>query len=175
MFAESQADLLKRRLTLTLRPRSGERVRFTVRTARGGSRIKPGETARRFEVLATRPMWQRQLAEAVAGGEFARRVWAAVLLDAITALRWRHPEGHIHGRQRGTASPEALWREAAAWVMSRDAEPLGTFESVCLVLDLAVADVRRDLCALAAAHAPVIGRKICITKAPGLNDAEVAA
>lgn len=105
--------------------------------------------------MAARPKWQARIAQAIGSDEPALRVWAAVLDDAIAALRGRHPQARTHGACGGLeVSAEVLWREAVAWLLSRDAEPLGTFESVCEVLELPTETVRRDLCALAAEHAP---------------------
>jgi len=110
-------------------------------------------------VLATRPRWQVELARAVQSIEAAKRLWAAVLTDAISALRGRHPQSRVDTRWEGCqleagCSTLALWREAVEWTLSREAEPLGTFESVCAVLELSADDVRRDLCELAVQHAP---------------------
>lgn len=118
-----------------------------------------GRPARRFALLESRPAWQAKIARALGSNEEpALRVWAAVLDDAIAALRGRHPLSRTCGRghpgDAGYHSPEDLWREAVAWLLARDPEPLGTFESICLLLELPVAEVRRDLCGLAVRHAP---------------------
>lgn len=110
-------------------------------------------------MLKTKPLWQIKIAQALGSDEPALRLWAAVLNDAIAALCGRHPGSRNHGRHDCRndwleEEPEVLWREAVAWILSRDDEPLGTFESVCSVLDLPTAIVRRDLCALAVHHAP---------------------
>lgn len=153
-------------------------MKFTSGAAHRATQSGRGQTARRFEVLATRPAWQAQVARAAASGRDELKLWAAVLNDAIAALRGRHPEarGDADGREHGTATAGDLWREAVAWVIARDAEPLGTFESVCAALDIAADEVRRDLCELAVGYAPRDTEPASAAPpAAGVNDAEVAA
>lgn len=124
------------------------------RRQRRRERSGRGQTARRFIVLESRPQWQVDLARAADSDVDEERLWAAVLADAVSALRWRHPEGRRADRDKGSEPPEALWREAVEWILSRELEPLGTFESVCGVLRLSADVVRRDLASLAILHAP---------------------
>ena len=88
------------------------------------------------------------------------RVWAAVLADAIAALQGTHADARAtqwrDGKDHPLMSREQLWREACEWVMSRATEPLGTFESVCGILGLYSGEVRRELCALAVQHRPML-------------------
>lgn len=102
--------------------------------------------------------WQVRLIQAADSEDCEVRLWAAVLEDAIKALRLRHPEGRVDcaGKQHGVESPRELWAEACAWILSRALEPMGTFESVCDVLNLDVDAVRRDLCVLAAQGNPKV-------------------
>lgn len=90
--------------------------------------------------------WRLQLERALCGGNPERRLWAAVLRDAIEALNGSHPDAR--SGQARWHSKVVLWREACAWVMSRQMEPIGTFESICDALGLDVDVVRRDLCTL---------------------------
>lgn len=116
------------------------------------------QTARRFSLLESRPTWQAQLVRLARCEASELCLWASVLNDAIAALRGRHslsrPRG---GHLFGEFTEEQLWREALAWILSRESEPLGTFESVCDVLRLSVDAVRRDLLALALSTGPRLG------------------
>lgn len=108
-------------------------------------------------MLDARPGWQSQLARIAQQGSGEQRLLAAILTDAMAALRGRHPEARMADREKGCASPAELWIEAVAWVKSHTVEPFGTFESICAALELPTARVRRDLLALAAQHATEIG------------------
>ncbi len=69
-------------------------------------------------------------------------LWFGVLDNAIQALRGKL---RVAGKSPSRAY---LAREARAWVMRDDQEPLGTFASICRELELDRATVRADLLAI---------------------------
>ncbi len=91
--------------------------------------------------------WPRMVWAAAAGDSWAKRVWAAVLMDAIAALRGQHLDG-LAPRDRKFGRPDRLRREARRWVRAMEEQPLGTFESVCVALDIDAKVVRKDLLAV---------------------------
>jgi hypothetical protein len=69
------------------------------------------------------------------GGE--RQLMIAILEDAV----------HMYLRHAGASDPERreLFRDAEAWIESRDESGFFSFENVCAVLDLDAAYIRRGL------------------------------
>lgn len=92
--------------------------------------------------------WQVRVMQAFDDPVPARRLWAAVLCDAIDALRG------VHYTARGGPGRIRLWDETTRWVLAGAEEPLGTFASVCDALEIDTDSVRRDLLRLARRASP---------------------
>lgn len=116
---------------------------------------KRGQTARQL-ILPTESIgvWPRKVLAAADSDDRCKRLLAAVLCDAISALRGKHPNGRKSASGDWLVeNPRTLWAEASQWIMSREQEAITDFETICDVLELEVGEVRRDLCALAAEYA----------------------
>jgi len=100
--------------------------------------------------------WCARLTNAGESDDSVERLWAAVLRDAIEALRGWHLDSR--GGQAVAQSAAVLWQEARAWMHDDADGPVGTFVSLCAVLALDVDVVRRDLTALADVTARVPAR-----------------
>lgn len=84
--------------------------------------------------------WPRTLWAAAASDVWQRRLLAAILIDAIAALREKHPDG-LHC----TEKPELLRLEARRWVKGDMLAPIVSFPFICTELDLDEEIVRKDL------------------------------
>lgn len=90
--------------------------------------VVPVRVDRRTRALAR---WERQLIAARFSESWPIRLWAGVLYDSYFTLM-RSPSW-------------AKVKRELQWVRDTASEPLGTFESICLVLDLEVETVRSDM------------------------------